>query len=152
MTVRFLTADDLDDVLEFQRCELQGSRRPAFMPDSVWEKSARDQSTLISVNELGEIDGFSKFKQDDNELRVLYLHAAREKRGEGIGKRLLAEVVKIAEEQGKSVTLSVSPSNETAIGLYTQFGFAVDHSVKEDPDMAGLSTHMIRKPSSDFSP
>lgn len=151
MVVRFLTTDDMDEIFEFQRRELQGNSRSSFMPNSAWRRSVFDNSVIVSIDDQGGIEGFSKLRQGDNELRLVYFRAAREKRGQGIGEKLLAEVVKMADEQGKPVTLSVSPNNETAIALYTKFGFAVDRSVDEDPDMAGLSTYLLRKPSSDFS-
>jgi ribosomal-protein-alanine N-acetyltransferase len=59
---------------------------------------------------------------DEAHLLNITVHA--DLHGQGIGRKMLGHVVKLAQEKGlASVLLEVRPSNRRALAIYTRYGF-----------------------------
>jgi ribosomal-protein-alanine N-acetyltransferase len=104
-----------------------------------WSRQAFEQE--LSANEAafylvavlaGEIIGYAGLWAilDEGHITNVAVHPAH--RRKGLGKILLAELIRISESHGiHSHTLEVRVSNEAAIGLYKKFGFKVVGRRKE---------------------
>ncbi len=71
--------------------------------------------------------GIAEYMRDMEEENTAYLYGlavAKEYRGQGWGKQLLAESLQEIKEKGiKQVELTVDPANKRACTLYRKFGF-----------------------------
>ena len=72
----------------------------------------------------GKPVGLLKLQRDPGEWRVLQVQLAETVRGQGLGRRLLEEVLSDAKQAGAKVTLTVLKANP-AKGLYERLGFSV---------------------------
>lgn len=81
--------------------------------------------TLFLVAELGgEIAGYCGCYQSLEEAEITNVAVKEKLRGQGIGKMLLAELMRLGREQGAfAYTLEVRVSNQAAIHLYESLGF-----------------------------
>lgn len=60
-----------------------------------------------------------------DEMHLLTIAVHRERQGQGIGRRLLARLIELVREMRmESLLLEVRPSNERALELYKNYGFA----------------------------
>ncbi|MEL6972617.1 MAG: GNAT family N-acetyltransferase [Bacteroidota bacterium] len=87
---------------------------------------------------LGEDDsplgcaGIKKFEGTICELKRMYLRP--EARGQGVGKKLLQELIAAAKELGYiKMRLDTLPSMSSAIGLYKSFGFYEIEAYRYNP-------------------
>jgi len=73
----------------------------------------------------GEIAGYLLAWRSADQLHILNLAVAPERRRLGIASRLLAAALAAAERCGLvEITLEVRPGNDAALALYRSFGFA----------------------------
>lgn len=64
------------------------------------------------------------FSQFQPRYHLAYIATAPEARGQGVGKRLLAEARRLT---GDRIALHVSPSNEAAVAFYERLGWKVKY-------------------------
>jgi ribosomal-protein-alanine N-acetyltransferase len=127
MTVRLrtMTLDDLPAVLALEE-EL-------FAPDT-WtaamyrdELSRRDTRYYLVVEDDGDgtpaLVGYAGLIAYDDEAHIATLGVAKERQGEGIGARLLDELLAEADRRSPVVLLEVRADNQVAQGLYRRRGF-----------------------------
>lgn len=90
-----------------------------------FQQSLYDSGCLFLVAEEGkEFLGYAIGWIVVDELHIGNLAVHPQKRGEGIGKRLLAALISQGMEKGcKMVTLELRESNQVAFNLYTEEGF-----------------------------
>lgn len=81
--------------------------------------------TLFLVAELeGKIAGYCGCYQSLEEAEITNIAVKAELRGQGIGKMLLMELMRLGKERGAfAYTLEVRVSNQAAIHLYEKLGF-----------------------------
>ncbi len=81
--------------------------------------------TLFLVAELeGKIAGYAGCYQSLEEAEITNIAVKRELRGQGIGRKLLMELMRLGKERGAfAYTLEVRVSNQAAIHLYESLGF-----------------------------
>ena len=122
MTVRAMRLADLDEVMVIER-------RSFSAP---WEESTfrglmrRPSAALLVAETDDELTGYSVmwFAADEGELGDIAV--VPERRGEGIGRRLLRESISVAASRGtRSLYLEVRESNDVARRLYENVGFSV---------------------------
>jgi len=113
---------DLDEVMVIER-------RSFSAP---WEESTfrglmrRPSAALLVAETDDELTGYSVmwFGADEGELGDIAV--VPERRGEGIGRRLLRESISVAVSRGtRSLCLEVRESNDGARRLYERVGFSV---------------------------
>jgi len=90
-----------------------------------FQQSLLDPSCLFLVAEdRGKVVGYALAWVVLGELHIGNLAVRPERRREGIGRGLLAEIVNQGVERGcKLVSLELRESNQIALSLYTQEGF-----------------------------
>lgn len=95
-----------------------------------WSKLSFQQSLFdpdcifLVAEERGKAIGYAIGWIVLNELHIGNLAVLPQKRGEGIGKRLLAAIIhQGVEKRCKMVTLELRESNQIALNLYAQEGF-----------------------------
>ncbi len=88
----------------------------------------------------GELAGYCGFFQSFEEAEITGVAVAPAWQSQGIGSRMLEELIRRGEERGVSrYILEVRRSNEKAIGLYEKYGF----------ERAGLRRGFYEKPKED---
>ena len=74
----------------------------------------------------GKITGYGGFTNVQGEADITKIAVSEEYRRQGVGNKILKEMLRLSEEAGVSViTLEVRTSNEAAINLYKNNGFTV---------------------------
>lgn len=103
--------------------------------------------TLVAIE--NEILGFASFGNDaDDESRghLFSLYVSPESAGQGVGSKLLAEVIANLEQLDMAeITLWVFKENPTAIGLYRKFRFDETGREKTDERWQIPQIEMLRK-------
>jgi ribosomal-protein-alanine N-acetyltransferase len=76
-------------------------------------------------DQLGDLAGYFLLLYAVDEAHLLDVAVAAERQGEGLGRWLLDKASLRSRENGmRSVLLEVRPSNERALLVYRQYGFA----------------------------
>ena len=119
ITFRKMTAEDADAVAEI---EMKTFSKPWKREDFLNEAN-RDFAEYV----VGEIDGkiiaYAGAWISFNEAEVMNVAVDENFRGQGIGKKLFAELIGLCKIRGATaITLEVRASNSAAIKLYENFG------------------------------
>lgn len=95
---------------------------------------------LVAVTEDGRIVGSVLGRRVADEAEILTIAVAHERRGHGLGRRLLdAALAVVAEAGARTVWLEVRPSNLAALRMYREAGFVA----------AGMRRDYYRRPTED---
>ena len=118
----FLDRDALEEV-----CRLEARSYPAPWSDSLIRgEFDKTISLRLGIRQSGTLVAYSFNYLVIDELHILHVAVAPERRREGLGKRLLQSILEIGQARGaRFATLEVRVSNTVAQELYTSFGFAV---------------------------
>ena len=112
------------DAAEVERIE-QASFAVPWSRQSFWEEAANEQTLYLLLLEDEQIIGYAGAWLVLDEAQVTNVAIAAEKRGQGFGHKLMAELMARARERGaRRMTLEVRPSNTAALALYKDCGFA----------------------------
>ena len=120
ISFREMRPEDAAAVEEIERASfaVPWSRR-AF-----WEEAKNERTLYLVALMEGEIAGYAGAWILLDEAQITNVAVAPEKRGRGIGRRLMEEMMARAKVRGASrMTLEVRPSNEAALTLYKSCGF-----------------------------
>ena len=96
-----------------------------FWNASVLEKELENTLSDYIVAVYGkEVVGYAGLWQPIDEGHITNIVTKKDKRGSGIGAKMLDEIIKLAKsKQLQCVTLEVNVHNEVAIKLYEKYGF-----------------------------
>ncbi|MCR5558829.1 MAG: ribosomal protein S18-alanine N-acetyltransferase [Schwartzia sp.] len=112
-----------EDAAGVEKVELASFAVP-WSRQSFWEAAANDKTHYLLAVDGEEIIGYAGTWILGDEAQITNVAIAPEYRGKGVGKKLMAELIKASIERGAvRMTLEVRPSNAAAIALYTSFGF-----------------------------
>ena len=93
--------------------------------EDFWREASNDFACYIVVLEDMEIIGFAGCWISFEEAQVTNIALTSAQRGRGLGKVLMAKLMRVAAERGaERMTLEVRPSNTPALRLYEGLGFA----------------------------
>jgi ribosomal protein S18 acetylase RimI-like enzyme len=120
----------LSELDAWDRDEFRERIRQSFNPDE----------TRIVVLDGRDI-GFFHVIETDADIKIAQLHLVDGYRGQGIGTKLILELISRAKRFGKTVSLS-APRNNPAIALYERLGFRTQ---RDDGDPI---IDMVRPPES----
>jgi ribosomal-protein-alanine N-acetyltransferase len=121
--LRGLEARDIGAVLSIQSAALEAAQ---------WKREAYEailnggSERLIVAERSPTLLGFAGYRVIAPEAELLNLAVLPQFRGQGIGARLLQEVIRAARECGASdLFLEVREGNRGALRLYEKFGFQI---------------------------
>ena len=121
MTLREMTVEDLDQVMELEKDLF----RVPWTREGYFTFLIREDTLFLAVEEKGKILAYSGVLMVLDEGDVLNVAVARERQREGIGQFLMESMIRLTGELGvKTLHLEVRKSNETAIRLYERTGFS----------------------------
>ena len=93
--------------------------------EDFWREASNDFACYIVALEDAEIIGFGGCWISFEEAQVTNIALTSAQRGRGLGKVLMAKLMRAAAERGvERMTLEVRPSNTSALRLYEGLGFA----------------------------
>ena len=111
--------EDLDGIVSIDR----GSRR-AWTREALAEEFAHDPPTLLVLRSSGDPVAFVVARFHVPDMDIVNLAVAPDRRGRGLGRRLLCALLDQAASSGvQSVFLEVREGNEEARRLYRSAGF-----------------------------
>ena len=91
---------------------------------SFWEEAANERTYYLLALEDEVIIGYAGTWIIEDEAQITNVAIAPRYRGQGIGTRMMAEIIQAAKQRGAvRMTLEVRPSNTAALAFYTAFGF-----------------------------
>ena len=92
--------------------------------ESFMNESKNENATYVIAHMDNEIIGYAGFWKVVDEGQITNIAVKKNYRGQGIGKKIVNELIKKAKSQSvKTLTLEVRESNIIAINLYSAFGF-----------------------------
>ncbi len=83
----------------------------------------------------GEESGMIQLEERDREIEICEIQVARADQNQGIGTRLIEDVITRARVSGSSVVLRVGHKNRDAQRLYARLGFVVTGSTSSHVQM-----------------
>jgi [ribosomal protein S18]-alanine N-acetyltransferase len=116
-----MTAADVDEV-----CALENSVFPHPWSRANFVNSlASGYDAWLVRDSLGELAGYFLLMYACDEAHLLDVAVAADRQRDGLGRYLLDKAAGRAREHGMlSILLEVRPSNERALHVYKQYGFA----------------------------
>ncbi|MGH9863774.1 MAG: GNAT family N-acetyltransferase, partial [Candidatus Acidiferrales bacterium] len=122
VVLRRAVAQDIETILDLQR---QAPEAAAWSKADYAELFPTDRTLcFLAEEEAGEAVGFLLARQMAEEMEILNLAVAPGWRRQGIGRRLVGEVMTRGQAQGvREWWLEVRASNENALAFYTALGF-----------------------------
>ena len=121
ISFRPLRAEDAEAVARIER----ESFPTPWSREDFWREASNDFACYIVALEDAEIIGFGGCWISFEEAQVTNIALTSAQRGRGLGKVLMAKLMRVAAERGaERMTLEVRPSNTSALRLYEGLGFA----------------------------
>ena len=123
MTLREMTVEDLDQVMEIE----QDLFHVPWTREGFFTFLTRDDAMFLVVEEKGRILAYCGLLMVLDEGDVTNVAVRRDRQKEGIGNFLMESLIRLADGLGERIIhLEVRKSNETAIRLYERNGFTRD--------------------------
>jgi len=118
---RTLLPEDAEGVARVER----ESFPTPWAREDFWREASNDFACYIVALDDMEIIGFAGCWISFEEAQVTNIALTSAQRGRGLGKVLMAKLMRAAAERGaERMTLEVRPSNTPALRLYEGLGFA----------------------------
>ena len=123
MTLREMTVEDLDQVMEIE----EDLFAVPWTKEGYFTFLTRKDSMFLVVEEKERILGYCGLLMVLDEGDVTNVAVCRERQKEGIGNFLVSSLIRLAGDLGiRQIHLEVRVHNETAIRLYERNGFTRD--------------------------
>jgi len=125
LTIRPMTADDLDGVLLLEETSFSDAWSRALYEHELNDNRLSRYRVVVPVDS-DEVIAQGGWMLFGDEAHILTIAVQPEYRGQGIGRWLLLHLIDEAREAGCSgIVLEVRPSNEAALRLYESLGFVM---------------------------
>jgi ribosomal-protein-alanine N-acetyltransferase len=119
ISVRLLTGDQLEAVVQLEKNELSGWGRT-----SVLEELGRPGSISLAASEGDNLVGWCTARFFEDEAELLKIGVLPTCRRLGCGTRLMSEVQRRLQDLGvERIYLEVRSENEAAVSFYARLGF-----------------------------
>lgn len=108
-----------------------------------------DVRPCLLLDPSGEPVAYGELWVDDNEVELARLMVDPERRGEGIGRRMIGAMLELARAEGHSnCIIRVAPGNEDALGAFRLWGFRdIDESTAAEWNQEQDATfHWLERP------
>lgn len=96
---------------------------------TAWFSHLQEDEFVLVYERAGQVEGFAAITRYSprkcyDGVGLFSIYITRTQRGQGIGTRLLDEVIRTARQEGyRKIVLRALPFNERGIALYSKFGF-----------------------------
>ena len=125
MLIRAAVPGDIDEMLALAEASQSAAHWNAREYEALFAPEAPKRIATVAALHSGEIAGFVIARCGDEEWEIENVVVARKHQRQGIGTRLIDEVVSSARQAGvRSVLLEVRESNPAARSLYEKAGFS----------------------------
>lgn len=102
----------------------KGSQSSPWAEQSFRNELGHERGVFVVAEDNDGVIGYAVAWIIVDELHIINIAVEPERRKEGIGKRMITEMILQSQERGATcATLEVRASNEAAIKLYESFGF-----------------------------
>ena len=92
--------------------------------ESFWKEAANENTCYLLALDGGQVFGYAGCWVCFGEAQITNIAIAPDYRGQKVGTRLMAELIRLVKERGvTAMTLEVRPSNAPARALYAHYGF-----------------------------
>ena len=92
--------------------------------ESFWKEAANENTCYLLALDGEQVIGYAGCWISFEEAQVTNIAIAPDYRGQKVGTRLMAELIRLVKERGvTAMTLEVRPSNAPALALYHHYGF-----------------------------
>jgi len=118
MRLRKMRSSDLPGVMAIERASYQFP-----WEEDIFRDCFRANYSCWVCEEQDTVLGYSILSMAVGEAHVLNICVAPAEQGQGIGRKMLENLVEIARGQAETMFLEVRPSNTVAIALYEDMGF-----------------------------
>jgi len=123
MEIQKLTASDTDCAADIAMLERACFSDP-WSEDAIRDSVTNPLYTFLVARESGRTVGYVGAYTVVGEMQITNVAVSPEARRQGVGNRLIGELVRQAsEQQARLITLEVRASNRPAIALYEKHGF-----------------------------
>lgn len=120
ITIREMQIDDLEEVTGIERKNFS----VPWTETGFFSFLIREDVLLLVAEEEGKILGYSGVVMVLDEGDITNVSIAPERQNQGIGKKLLDELIRRTEKAGvTTLHLEVRPGNAAAVHLYEKLGF-----------------------------
>lgn len=123
MKIREMTLEDLDQVMEIERENFS----VPWTENGFFSFLIRQDTLFLAAEDEKGIAGYCGIVMVPDEGDITNVSVAGSRRRQGVGTRLVEELIRRAGEAGvKKFYLEVRESNQAAIALYEKLGFQRD--------------------------
>ena len=92
--------------------------------ESFWKEAANENTCYLLALDGEQVIGYAGCWISFEEAQITNIAIAPDYRGQKVGTRLMAELIRLVKERGvTAMTLEVRPSNAPARALYAHYGF-----------------------------
>ena len=124
MVTRAAVPGDIPRMMELAEQSQTAAHWSAREYEALFAPEAPKRVAIVAATESVEIVGFVVARCGDHEWEIENVVVARQHQRQGIGERLVGEVLRSARQaEVRSVLLEVRESNAAARALYTKLGF-----------------------------
>jgi len=118
MRLRRMTTTDLQEVLEIERKNYQFP-----WGEDIFRDCFRAGYHCWVCEESEKVLGYSIISLGAGEAHILNISVDPNEQKQGIGRKMLENLIEVARGRAESIFLEVRPSNAVAIALYENMGF-----------------------------
>ncbi|MFE7272912.1 GNAT family N-acetyltransferase [Streptomyces sp. NPDC057623] len=132
MSIRSAHEGDLPEILDLDRKAFPDDPYPYFVLRQYFDGYS---DRILVLDDGKHLHGYVLFvtTSDGSVCWVLSLAISTERRGRGLGRRLMLEVMRQSrQERVHEVRLTVEPANTAAIMLYESLGLSAEDGVRRD--------------------
>ncbi|MCK5830072.1 MAG: ribosomal protein S18-alanine N-acetyltransferase [Methylococcales bacterium] len=119
MRLRKMRHEDLPTILEIESKNYNFPWSEGIFKDCIKSISY----SCWVCEELDEVVGFSIVSMGAGEAHIMNICVDPEVQKQGVGSKLLENMIKLANKKAETIFLEVRPSNKVAISLYKKRGF-----------------------------
>jgi ribosomal-protein-alanine N-acetyltransferase len=118
MRLRKMTTTDLSEVLAIEK-----KNYPFPWEEDIFRDCFRAGYNCWVCEESDIVLGYSILSIGAGEAHILNISVDPKEQGQGIGRKMLENLIDVARGQAETIFLEVRPSNPVAIALYENVGF-----------------------------
>jgi ribosomal-protein-alanine N-acetyltransferase len=116
--LRPLLTEDLDEILP-----IEGKAHAYPWTPGIFTDCIVSGYNCWVLEEHGSVIAYGVLQIAVGEAHLLNITVSPKRQGEGLGRRLLNDLIDVARDKADTLFLEVRPSNKSAVALYLSMGF-----------------------------